>query len=271
MEFQTYTLDFGKKTYIMGILNATPDSFSDGGKFNQLEASVKRAKEMESLGADIIDIGGESTRPGAEEVSTSEEIARTIPLIEAIRKEVSIPISIDTYKAQVAQEALSAGANMINDVWGLQREPEIAQVAASMNAPVIIMHNQSGTEYRKDIIVAMGEFFQKSIKIAQEAGVRNDHIILDPGIGFGKTTEQNIEVMRRLSELRSLGYPLLLGCSRKSMIGNILNLPTEERIEGTIATTVLGVVAHIDIVRVHDVQENIRAARVTDAIIRGVQ
>ncbi len=271
MNFQEYTLDFGKRTYIMGILNATPDSFSDGGTFNQLEVAVKRAKLLESLGADIIDIGGESTRPGAHEVSIEEELQRTIPLIQAIRKEVSIPISIDTYKAQVAQEALAAGANMINDVWGLQREPKIAEVAAHGNAPVIIMHNQIGTEYRGDIIASMGDFFQKSIQIAKQAGVPDDHIILDPGIGFGKTTDQNIEVMHRLSELQSLGYPTLLGTSRKSMIGNILDLPISDRLEGTIATSVLGVVANVDIIRVHDVQENIRAVKVADAIVRGVK
>lgn len=269
VEFQDYTLKLGERTYVMGILNATPDSFSDGGRFNEVEAGVKHAVEMVEEGADIIDVGGESTRPGAEEVTLDDELARVVPLIEGIRKSVDVPISIDTYKARVAEAALAAGANIVNDVWGLQREPEIAKVAAKAGAPVIAMHNQKGTHYDEDIIEAMIKFFEKSIQIALDAGVPKEHIILDPGIGFGKTPEQNVVVMGRLHELHVLGYPILLGTSRKSMIGKILDLPSDERVEGTIATNVLGVMAGMEIVRVHDVKENLRAVKVADAIVRG--
>ncbi len=269
VEFQDYTLKLGQRTYVMGILNATPDSFSDGGRFNEVEAGVKHALKMVEDGADIIDIGGESTRPGAEEVTLEDELKRVVPLIEGIRKRVEVPISIDTYKARVAEAALAAGANIVNDVWGLQREPEIAKVAAKAGAPVIAMHNQNGTEYDEDIIETMIKFFEKSIQIALDAGVPKEHIILDPGIGFGKTSEQNVIVMGRLHELHVLGYPILLGTSRKSMIGKILDLPSNERVEGTIATNVLGVMAGMEIVRVHDVKENLRAVKVADAIVRG--
>ncbi len=269
VKFQDYTLDIGSRTFVMGILNATPDSFSDGGRFNEVEAGVKHALQMVEEGADIIDVGGESTRPGAAEVTREDELKRVVPLIENIRKEVSVPISIDTYKAHVAEAALKAGANIVNDVWGLQREPDIAKVAAKAGAPVIAMHNQVGTEYSEDIIESMIKFFKKSIQIALDAGVPKEHIILDPGIGFGKTSEQNVIVMGRLQELHVLGYPILLGTSRKSMIGKILDLPSAERVEGTIATNVLGVLVGMEIIRVHDVKENLRAVKVADAIVRG--
>jgi len=269
LKFDDYNMTIGARTYVMGILNATPDSFSDGGKFNEVQAGVKHALLMVEQGADIIDVGGESTRPGAPEVSKEDELLRVVPLIEAIRANVNVPISIDTYKAHVAEAALQAGANIVNDVWGLQREPEIAAVAARAGAPVIAMHNQIGTEYTEDIISAMIKFFEKSIDIALTAGVPKEHIILDPGIGFGKTPEQNVVVMGRLHELHVLGYPILLGTSRKSMIGKILDLPSDERVEGTIATNVLGVMAGMEFVRVHDVQENLRAVKVADAIVRG--
>ena len=267
--FQDYTLTLGERTYVMGILNATPDSFSDGGRFNEVEAGVKHAKQMVAEGADIIDVGGESTRPGAAEVTLEDELSRVVPLIQAIRENVNVPISIDTYKAKVAEAALAAGANIVNDVWGLQREPEIAKVAARAGAPVIAMHNQKGHEYSEDIIASMIKFFKKSIQIALDAGVPKEHIILDPGIGFGKTPVQNVIVMGRLQELHVLGYPILLGTSRKSMIGKILDLPSDERVEGTLATNVLGVLAGMEIVRVHDVKENLRAVKVADAIVRG--
>jgi len=269
LKFQDYSLAIGERTYVMGILNATPDSFSDGGRFNEVEAGVRHARQMVEEGADIIDVGGESTRPGAAEVTLDDELKRVVPLIQAIRANVNVPISIDTYKAKVAEAALNAGANIVNDVWGLQREPEIAKVAAKAGAPVIAMHNQKGHEYDEDIIASMIKFFKKSIQIALDAGVPKEHIILDPGIGFGKTPAQNVIVMGRLHELHVLGYPVLLGTSRKSMIGKILDLPSDERVEGTVATNVLGVLAGMEIIRVHDVKENLRAVKVADAIVRG--
>lgn len=265
-----HEMKLGTRTYIMGILNVTPDSFSDGGKYNGVDAALKHAKDMILEGADIIDVGGESTRPGSSEVGAAEELERVLPVVERLVKEIDVLISVDTYKAAVAEKALEAGAHIINDIWGLQREPEIAAVAAKYNAPVIMMHNQNGTDYEKDIMEEMCDFFKKSIEIALKAGVKKENIILDPGIGFGKTPEQNMIVMSRLGELNDLGYPILLGTSRKSMIGKILDLPAEERTEGTVATTVMGIMQGIDIVRVHDIKENFRAAKVTDAIVRSL-
>jgi dihydropteroate synthase len=253
----------------MGILNVTPDSFSDGGKFIDLEKAVKQAKKMVAEGADIIDVGGESTRPGAHEVSAEEELKRVLPVVQRLVKEIDVPISVDTYKSEVAEEALRAGAHMINDVWGMQKDPEMASVVAKYGVPVIVMHNQKGTEYQGDIIEEICKFFRKSIQLGTAAGIKREKIILDPGIGFGKTPEQNILVMSRLGELNDLGHPILLGTSRKSMIGKILDLPSGERVEGTLATTVMGIIQGVDIVRVHDVKENMRAAKVADAIVRG--
>ncbi len=264
-----YKLHLGTKTYIMGILNVTPDSFSDGGKFNELDQAVKHAKEMLEQGADIIDIGAESTRPGSAEVTAEEEIKRLLPIIDRLVAEVDAPISVDTYKASTAESCLERGAHMINDVWGLQRDLDMAGVVAKYNVPVTIMHNQIGTEYKADIMEEICRFLRRSINLALEAGVKPENIILDPGIGFGKTPGQNMEVMERLDELNYLGYPVLLGTSRKSMIGEILDLPPTERVEGTVATSVMGVIKGVDIVRVHDVVENYRALKVTDAIVRG--
>ena len=266
-------LDYGKRTYIMGILNVTPDSFSDGGDFNSVEKALKHAKEMVAEGADMVDIGGESTRPGhtyvdSEEVDSEEEIRRVVPVIKALREEISVPMSIDTYKADVAEEALKLGVEMVNDVWGLRRDENMANVVAKYDAEVCIMHNQDGTEYDKDIMESIKDFLNESIKIALDAGVKKEKIVLDPGIGFGKTFEQNLEVLRRLGELRELGYPILLGTSRKSVIGNVLHLEPKDRVEGTVATTVLGVRDGVDIVRVHDITENLRAAKMADAIYR---
>lgn len=269
VECKKHTLSLGSKTYIMGILNVTPDSFSDGGDFLDIEKAISHAKEMVSQGADIIDIGGESTRPGHIEVSSDEEIKRLLPVVKRLVQEVNVPISVDTYKASVAQEVLNIGAHMINDIWGLQKDKDMAKVVAKYNVPIIIMHNQDGTEYKKDIIESIIDFLKTSINIALSAGIKAENIILDPGIGFGKTPEQNIHVLSRLDELNNLGYPLLLGTSRKSMIGKILDLPAKERVEGTIATSVMGIMDGIDILRVHDVKENLRAAKVTDAIVRG--
>ena len=266
-------LDYGKRTYIMGILNVTPDSFSDGGDFNSVEKALKHAKEMVAEGADMVDIGGESTRPGhiyvdSEYVDSEEEIRRVVPVIKALREEISVPMSIDTYKADVAEEALKLGVEMVNDVWGLRRDENMANVVAKYDAEVCIMHNQDGTEYDKDIMESIKDFLNESIKMALDAGVKKEKIVLDPGIGFGKTFEQNLEVLRRLGELRELGYPILLGTSRKSVIGNVLHLEPKDRVEGTVATTVLGVRAGVDIVRGHDITENLRAAKMADAIYR---
>ncbi|KXG75001.1 dihydropteroate synthase [Thermotalea metallivorans] len=261
---------FGTRTFIMGILNVTPDSFSDGGDFFDIDAAVEHAKKMVEEGADIIDVGGESTRPGSQEVSAEAEMERILPVVSRLVAEVDVPISVDTYKAAVAEKVLGAGAHMINDVWGLQRDPHMASVVAKYGVPLIIMHNQAGTTYERDIMEEICRFFQNSIDIAIGAGIKPQNIILDPGIGFGKTPEQNMVVMSRLGELNDLGYPLLLGTSRKSMIGKILDLPPKERVEGTLATTVMGILQGIDIVRVHDVKENVRAAKVTDSIVRGM-
>ncbi|OCL25366.1 dihydropteroate synthase [Orenia metallireducens] len=260
--------EFGKRTYIMGILNVTPDSFSDGGDYFNIEDAVSRAQEMVEQGADIIDIGAESTRPGAEKVSAEEEIRRLKPVIKAIRDKVHIPISIDTYKPEVAKAVLEMGVDIINDVWGLQWDGKMAKVVADYDAPVIIMYNGRSDEERTNIMEAMIEFLNKSIKMAKETGVKDSNIILDPGVGFGTTQEENLEIMRNLSKLKDLGYPILLGTSRKRMIGRILDLPPKERVEGTVATTVMGIMQGVDIVRVHDVKENLRAAKVTDAIVR---
>ena len=260
--------DFSKKTYIMGILNVTPDSFSDGGRYTGAQAALKRALEMQEQGADIIDVGGESTRPGHIAISEEEELKRISSVIKLLRQNISIPISIDTYKPVVAKHALELGATIVNDIWGLQRDDDMARVVAKHDAYIVAMHNQDGSHYEKDIMQEIKRFLEKSIEIALKAGIDSKKIIIDPGIGFGKTPEQNIEVMSRLEELKTLGYPILIGTSRKSMIGKILDLPPSERIEGTVATTVIGIGKGVDLVRVHDVKENLRAARVADAILR---
>lgn len=262
MEFK-----LGRRTYVMGILNVTPDSFSDGGKFNSLEKAIAHAKEMVEQGADIIDIGGESTRPNHSEVGEDEEIKRVIPIIEELRKQITVPISIDTYKGRVAELAIKAGASLINDVWGFKKDHYIAEVAAKYNVPCCLMHNRDNTKYTdlmEDILIEL----RSCANIALKAGVKKENIILDPGIGFGKTYEQNIETMNRLEELKRLGYPILLGTSRKSLIANTLKLPPEERVEGTIATSVIGIMKGCDFIRVHDVRENKRACIMTDAIVR---
>lgn len=257
----------GERTYIMGILNVTPDSFSDGGKFNSVENAINHAKIMIEEGADIIDIGGESTRPNHTEVDAEDEIARVIPIIEAIRREFDIPISIDTYKGIVAEHAIKSGASLINDVWGFKKDPYIADVAAKYDVPCVLMHNRNNTNYQAlmdDILRDLKE----SIEIALKIGVRKENIILDPGIGFAKNLEQNLKVMNNLHRFKELAFPLLLGTSRKSMIGNTLNLPVDERLEGTLATSVLGVLNGVSFIRVHDVKENLRAVKMTEAIMK---
>ena len=260
--------DYGKRTYIMGILNVTPDSFSGGGNFNNIDTAVNHAKEMINDGADIIDLGGESTRPGHTYVDSQEEKRRILPVIKKLKEEIQVPISVDTYKADVAEASLELGVEMINDIWGLTKDKNMANVIAKYDAYVCIMHNQDTTEYNKDIMEAIKEFLQNSIDLALKSGIKKEKIVLDPGIGFGKTFEQNLEVLKRLDEIKTLGYPVLLGTSRKSVIGNVLNVEPKERLEGTIATTVLGIRDGVDIVRVHDVKENLKAAKMADAIYR---
>ncbi|MHB8172473.1 MAG: dihydropteroate synthase [Thermincolia bacterium] len=262
-----FQLPIGERTLIMGILNVTPDSFTDGGSFTDLDYAVEHARKMIEEGADIIDVGAESTRPTAELVSQEEELRRLIPVVERLAREVNVPISVDTYKAEVARQAVVKGAHIVNDVWGCKADPEMARTMAELGVPVILMHNQKGTEYRSlmgDILNSL----QESIELAEGAGVKGEKIIIDPGIGFGKNYEQNLEVMKRLAEFKSLGKPILLGTSKKSMIGNTLNLPINERVEGTMATTTLGITYGVDIVRVHDVKENVRVARMTDDMVR---
>ena len=261
--------DYGKKTYIMGILNVTPDSFSDGGDFTNVEIALKHAKDMVDEGADIIDLGGESTRPGHTFVSAQEEIKRIVPVISRLKEEINVPISVDTYKSEVAKEALELGVDMINDVWGLTYDDDMAEVIGKYDASVCIMHNQEGSEYDKDIMESIKEFLQNSIDKALKAGIKKEKIVLDPGIGFGKTFEQNLEVLRRLDELKDLGYPVLLGTSRKSVLGNIVNVKPKDRVDATVATTVLGIRDGVDIVRVHDVKENLQAAMIADKLYRG--
>lgn len=280
---RSYTLPRGKKlllgrrTLIMGILNVTPDSFSDGGRWLEIPAALAHARRMVKEGADIIDIGAESSRPGFVPMTAAEEIRRLAPYLEALAAACPLPISVDTFKAETARAALGLGADLLNDIWGLQyaEEPgEMARVAAANGVPVIAMHNQQGTDYAAfggDVIVAEKAFFRRTVEIAEAAGLPREKLILDPGIGFGKTAEQNLEVLRRQQELTELTgeeYPLLLGVSRKSVIGKVLDLPVGERLEGTLATSVLAVAHGVSILRVHDVRENVRAVRMAEAILQ---
>lgn len=253
-------------TYIMGILNVTPDSFSDGGKFDQIDAALKHAEEMIRDGADVIDIGGESTRPGYTKISDEEETGRVVPVIEAVKKEFGIPISVDTYKSGVAEAAAQAGADLINDIWGLKYDPRMAEVIAKSGLACCLMHNRDNTEYR-NFMEDMKQDLRETIALAKEAGIADDKIILDPGVGFAKSYENNLEVIRRLKEFNELKYPVLLGTSRKSVIGLTLDLPAAERVEGTIVTTVMAVEAGCMFVRVHDVKENHRAIQMAEAIL----
>ena len=259
----------GERTLVMGILNVTPDSFSDGGRYNNLDSAMKQAERLISEGADIIDVGGESTRPGHTQITSEEEISRVVPIIEKISKNLDTIISIDTYKYDVAEEAIKAGANIINDIWGLQYDNgEMAELVKKSNLPLIAMHNQNDEVYNKDIMLVLREFFEKTFKIADKYGIDRDKIILDPGLGFGKNVEQNIEVLSRLNELKDMGF-ILLGASKKRFIGKLLNdLPFDERVEGTVATTVIGIERGVDIVRVHNVLENKRACLVADGVYR---
>lgn len=254
-------------TYIMGILNVTPDSFSDGGKYNQLDAALKHAEEMAADGADILDVGGESTRPGHEQISVQEEIERVVPVIEKLSARFDIPVSIDTYKSQVASAALEAGAVLVNDIWGLKYDERMADVIAKSGAACCLMHNREKPEYVNflpDVLMDL----QKSINIAEKAGIAKEKIILDPGVGFGKTYEMNLEIIKQLNRLKFLEYPILLGTSRKSVIGLTLGLGEDEREEGTLVTTVMGILSGCAFVRVHDVKANKRAIQMAEAILR---
>ncbi|ADL13288.1 dihydropteroate synthase [Acetohalobium arabaticum] len=269
-----YEFNFGKRTYIMGILNVTPDSFSDGGEYNDFDTAVERAQEMIDNGADIIDIGGESTRPGSDPLPLEEELERVIPVIEYLTPRIDVPISVDTYKSEVGRRALEAGADIINDITGFKEDPKLAEVAAEYDAPVILMHiqgrpkNMQQNPSYEDLISEILNYLQESIDVGLEAGIKREKIIVDPGIGFGKTTDHNLEIMQRLGEFKSLGQPILLGTSRKSMIGNTLDLPVDQRVEGTGATVSIGIANGADIVRVHDVKEMARVAKMTDAMVR---
>lgn len=266
------TLQLDERTHIMGILNVTPDSFSDGGSYTTVKRAVKQAVLMEAQGADIIDIGGESTRPDHEAVSQEEEIDRILPVIRAVKENITIPISIDTYKAETARQAVEAGAGIINDVWGGKREPDIARVAADYNVPIILMHNRTNKNY-VSLIPDMKQDLQESIDIALEAGVAPEKIVLDPGIGFAKTPADNLTVMNQLEVFHELGYPVLLGTSRKSFIGKILDVPADERDNGTGATTCLGITKCVQIVRVHNVKVHAELAKMMDTMLgkRGVE
>ena len=258
--------DTSHHTYVMGILNMTPDSFSDGGKWTERDAALRHVEEMLGEGMDLLDIGGESTRPGYVQISVEEEIARVVPVIEAVREHFDVPISLDTYKSGVAKAGLSAGADLINDIWGLKYDPKMAEVIASAGAACVLMHNRKEAAYRDFAAELIGDL-QGSEQLALDAGIAPEKIILDPGVGFGKTYEQNLEAIEKLDLLRYLGYPVLLGCSRKSVIGLTLDLPVEERLEGTLVTTVFAVLRGAAFVRVHDVKENVRAIRMAEAIL----
>ncbi len=258
---------WGQRTYVMGIVNVTPDSFSGDGLADNVESAVAQARRFQDDGADIIDVGGESTRPDAPPVTAEEELRRVIPVIEKLANTISLPISVDTCKAEVARMALEAGAALLNDVWGLKKDPALATIAAEKKVPLILMSNQRG-EKHGHIIPAVAADLVRAIESALSAGISRENILVDPGVGFGKTLEQNLEIIRRLGELCSLGQPILLGTSRKSMIGLVLGLPADERIEGTAATVALGIANGADIVRVHDVKAMVRVSRMTDAIVR---
>ena len=259
---------WGKRTYVMGIINVTPDSFSGDGLGHDAEAALEQALRFQDEGADIIDVGGESTRPGSTPVTVEEEKRRVIPVIRLLASRLDVPVSVDTYKREVAREALAAGAAIINDVWGLKRDPALADLAAREGAPIVLMHNQQGLDY-SDLVPEVLASLRSSLRQALEAGVPSENVVLDPGLGFGKRPEYNLELLRRLAELKALGLPLLVGTSRKSTIGLVLDLPVEERLEGTAATVALAIANGADIVRVHDVKAMTRVARMSDAIVRG--
>lgn len=267
MKIGNRNFEIGKHTYVMGILNVTPDSFSDGGKYNQIDSALSHVEEMIRDGADIIDVGGESTRPGYVQISEEEEIERVMPVIEQIKSHFDVPVSLDTYKAVVAEAGIMAGADLINDIWGLKGDERMAEVIAKANVPCCLMHNRKEAvyhNYMQDVLADLEE----SLKMAKQAGIVREKIMLDPGIGFAKTYEQNLLLLQQLEVLNSFGYPVLLGTSRKSVIGLTLNVPASERVSGTLATTVMGVMKGCSFVRVHDIRENVEAIKMTEAILQ---
>lgn len=267
MKIGNRLFDVGNDCYVMGILNVTPDSFSDGGKWNNLEAAREHTARMIEEGASIIDIRGESTRPGHVQISDQEEIDRVLPVIEMVKSSFDIPVSIDSYKSQVVEAALRAGADLVNDIWGLKYDRKVAELIARYQVPCCLMHNREKAEY-ENFVEDMCQDLRDSLAIARSAGIPDDKIILDPGVGFGKTYEHNLTAVRHLERLVELGYPVLLATSRKGFIGRALDLPTDQRVEGTMVTTVIGVEKGASFVRVHDVKENLRAIRMTQAIMR---
>jgi dihydropteroate synthase len=260
--------DWGSRTYVMGVINVTPDSFSGDGLAANADDAVALALRMAEDGADLLDVGGMSSRPGHREIPEQEELGRVMSVLPRIEATVSVPVSVDTYRYSVAEAAVQRGAGIINDIWGLKREPRLAELAARENCMLVLMHNQEGTVY-EDLLVDVVASLRRSVMLAEAAGVPREQLVIDPGIGFGKTAEQNLEVLRRLGELKVLGLPILLGTSRKSTIGKVLGLPVEDRLEGTAATVALGIAAGADIVRVHDVAPMVRVTRMADAIVRG--
>lgn len=267
MRIGKWQFDTENQVYMMGILNVTPDSFSDGGKFNHLDQALTHVEEMIRDGADVVDIGGESTRLGYTKISDEEEIARVVPVIEAVKREFDIPVSIDTYKSGVARAAAEAGADLINDIWGLKYDEKMAGVIAEKQLACCLMHNRENAEYR-NFMEEMKQDLRETVALAKAAGIAQDKIILDPGVGFAKSYENNLESILRLAEVKELGYPVLLGTSRKSVVGLTLDLPAAERVEGTLVTTVFAVQAGCMFVRVHDVRENARAVKMAEAILR---
>ena len=261
-------LVWGRRTYVMGVINVTPDSFSGDGLGSDLQAIAGLAVRYQQDGADFLDIGAESTRPGSTPITVQEELARLLPALDTVLSQVSLPVSVDTYKSQVARQAIQAGAVIVNDVWGLKKDPEIGMVASESGAGLIMMHNQATPLY-KDLVPDVLASLSESVELARTAGVPRDSIILDPGIGFGKTADHNLEILNRLSEFKTLGFPLLVGTSRKSTIGRVLDLPPDQRLEGTAATVALSIAGGADIVRVHDVRQMARVCRMTDAVVRG--
>ncbi|MBD5527647.1 MAG: dihydropteroate synthase [Lachnospiraceae bacterium] len=275
MRIGSREFDVENETYVMGILNVTPDSFSDGGKWDSMDRALRHVEEMLEEGMDILDIGGESTRPGQDySMPAQEELERVLPYIEAVKARFDVPISLDTYKSQVAEAGIAAGVDLINDIWGLKWDPEMARVIAERGVACCLMHNrrETGAEGNRygygDFLEDVKADLARSAGLAREAGIAGERIILDPGVGFAKSYEQNLEILHHLEYLRALGYPILLGTSRKSVVGLTLDLPVTERLEGTLATTVLGVLKGCAFVRVHDVKENARAIRMTRAIMR---
>lgn len=267
MKIGNREFDVRNHTYIMGILNVTPDSFSDGGKFNEMDKALYHVEEMLSQGMDILDIGGESTRPGYTLLPDEVEIERVAPVIKAVKSRFDVPVSLDTYKSKVALAGIEAGADLINDIWGLKYDDKIADVISKSGLPCCLMHNRKEADYR-NFMEDVASDLAESIRLAGKAGIADDKIILDPGVGFGKTYENNLEIINSLELLKVFGYPLLLGTSRKSVIGLTFELPASERVEGTLVTTVFGVLKGCAFVRVHDIKENVRAVKMAEAILK---